>query len=110
MRSEQSQQNTITVSANQGFITSLDNDELFIIPPNMFKVKKPFLPLEIPYCDQSQIASELFIKKFNQFTVEKHDIAVKCLTKKVKLLFPLKDCNLHLSCKIYKGVCSCGET
>ena len=37
-------------------------------------------------------------------------MAVKWLTKKVKSLFPLKDCNLHLSCKIYKGICSCGET
>ena len=43
-----------------------------------------------------------------KFTVDK--IAVKCLTKKVKSLFPLKDHNLHPSCKIYKGICSCGET
>ena len=27
-----------------------------------------------------------------------------------KIIFPLKDCNLHPSCKIYKGLCSCGET
>ena len=32
------------------------------------------------------------------------------LTKKVKSLFPLKDRNLHPPCKIYKGICSCGET
>ena len=37
-------------------------------------------------------------------------MAVKWLRKKVKSLFPLKDRNLHPSCKIYKGICSCGET
>ena len=37
-------------------------------------------------------------------------MSVQWLTKKVKLLFPLKDCNLHLSCKMYKGIRSCGET
>ena len=76
----------------------------------MFEVKKPFLLLEIPYCEQNEIASKRFIKKFHQFTGEKYDIAVKWLTKKVKSLFPLKDRNLHPSCKIYKGICSCGET
>ena len=29
--------------------------------------------------------------------------------KKVKPLFPLKDCNLHPSSKIYQGKCSSGE-
>ena len=93
------------------FITPLDEDESFIIPPNMFEVKKPFLLLEIPYCEQNEIASKQFIKKFHQFTGEKYDIAVKWLTKKVKSLFPLFIYrNLHPSCKIYKGICSCGET
>ena len=57
-----------------------------------------------------EIASKRLIKKFHQFTCDKYDIAVKWLTKKVKLLFPLKGCNLHPSCKIYKGLCSWGET
>ena len=30
------------------------------------------------------------------------------MTRKIKSLFPLKDRDLHPSCKIYKGVCSCG--
>ena len=76
----------------------------------MFEVKKPFLLLEIPYCEQNEIASKRFIKKFHQFTGEKYYIAVKWLTKKVESLFPLKDRNLHPSYKIYKGICSCGET
>ena len=70
----------------------------------MFAVKKPFLLLEIPYCERNENASKRFIKKFHQFTCEKYDIAVKWLTQKVKSLFPLKDCNLHPSCKIYNGV------
>ena len=29
--------------------------------------------------------------------------------RKVQSLFPLKDKVQHLSCVIYKGICSCGE-
>ena len=32
------------------------------------------------------------------------------LTKKVKTMFRLKDKSLHQSCRIYKGVCSYGES
>ena len=92
-------------SVIRDFITPLDKDESFIIPPNMFAAKKPFLLLEIPYCEQNEIASKRFIKKFHQFTGDKYDTVVKWLTKKVKSLFPLKDRNLYPSCKIYKGVC-----
>ena len=53
----------------------------------MFKVKKPFLLLEIPYFEQNKIASKRFIKKFHQFTLEKYDVAVKWLTKEVKSLY-----------------------
>ena len=58
----------------------------------MFGVKKSFLLIEVSYCEQ------------------KYDMAVKWLTKKVKSLFPLKDCNLYPRSKIYKGICSCGGT
>ena len=93
----------------QDFITPLDKDESFITPPNILEVKKPFLFLKIPYCEQNKIDSKQFIKTFYQFTGEKYDIAVKWLTKKVKTLFPLKDRNLYPSCKVYKRMCSCGE-
>ena len=43
------------------FITPLDKDESFIIPPNMFAVKKPFLLLEIPYYEENEITSKRFI-------------------------------------------------
>ena len=50
----------------------------------MFEVKKPFLLLERPYCEQNEIASKQFIKNSKQF----HQF----------------HCNLHLSCKIYEGI------
>ena len=52
----------------------------------MFEVKKPFLLLEIPYCEQNKIASKRFIKKFHQFTGGKYDMAVKWL-KESKITF-----------------------
>ena len=45
-------------SVIRDFITPLDKDEEFIIPPNMFAEKKPFLLLEIPYFEQNEIASK----------------------------------------------------
>ena len=42
----------------QDFTPPLDKDESFIIPPNMFEVKKPFTLLEILYCQQNEIASK----------------------------------------------------
>ena len=74
----------------------------------MFQVKKPFLLLEILYCEQNKIASKRFIKKFHQLTEEKY--IVNWLTKKLKSFFPLKDCNLHQSSIHYKGICSYGVT
>ena len=54
--------------------------------------------------------SALLYFVLQQFTGKKYDMAVKWLTKKVKSLFLLKDCNLHPSCKIYKGICRYKET
>ena len=50
-----------------------------------------------------------FGKKFNYFTSDSYDLNVGWKTKKVRSFFTLKDKNLHLSCKIYNGLCSCGE-
>ena len=52
-----------------------------------------------------------FIKKFDKFTNSTFDVRIKWLTQKVKKLFiKVKDKSLHQACKIYKGVCSCGES
>ena len=39
-----------------------------------------------------------------------YDIRIKWITKKVRQLFKLKSRNLHPSCAIYEGVCSCKES
>ena len=52
--------------------------------------------------------SKHFIKKFYKFTNNTFDVRIKWLTQKVKNLFRVMDKSLHLACKIYKGVCSCG--
>ena len=35
---------------------------------------------------------------------------IKWVTKKVKILFRVKDKSLHQACTIYNGGCSCGES
>ena len=55
------------------------------------------------------ITSEQFIKKFNYFTNYKFNVGIKWLTKKIRTLFQLKDKSLHPACKIYDGICICGE-
>ena len=57
---------------------------------------------------KNEIASKQFIKKFNCFTSFKFDVRVKCLTRKITL-FHLKDKSLHPACKMYEGICVCGE-
>lgn len=59
--------------------------------------------MEVPYFEIKETTSKHFITKFNQFTNEKFDVAIKWITWKVKLLFKVKDLNLHPSCKIYRG-------
>ena len=82
----------------------------YIIPPNFFDIPKPFILLEIPFCYKNERISHHFLKKFHDFTGEKYQILIKWVTRKVKSLFRLKSQNPHPSCKIYEGVCSCGET
>ena len=66
--------------------------------------------MEIPFYLKNEISSKYFIKKFNKFTNNTFDVRIKWLTQKVKNLFRVKDKSLHQACKIYKGICSCGES
>ena len=52
----------------------------------------------MPFCVKI-IASKQFTKKFNFFTNYKFDVRIKWLTRK----------SLHPACKIYEGICICGE-
>ena len=99
-------------SACNDFLNKENNHENidFIIPLGFFDVKPPVILIEIPYYDKNKIASKQFTKKFNKFANDKCDIRIKWLTRKMKTLFKLKDPYIHSACKIYKGVCICGET
>ena len=76
----------------------------------LFEIKKNIALVEIPYCLKNESLSKQFIKKFDPFTNDTFDVRIKWLTKKVKTMFKVKDKSLHQVCKIYKGVCSCGES
>ena len=49
------------------------------------------------------------MSKLNYFTNEKCKFDVVLNTRKVQLLFPLKDKVDHYSCVIYRGDCSCDQ-
>ena len=90
------------------YITPKNND-LFIIPPDIFEESKPFILVETPYCEENENASKNVIEKFEGFTNQRYRIAIKWITRKVKSLFKVKSKNPHPSCVIYRGNCSCGE-
>ena len=93
--------------SNQGNIDDFDD---YIIPPNFFDIPKFFILVELPFCENKEIKSKHFLKTFHRFTKDRFEVAVKWRTRLVKTLFPLKDKNIHPSCVIYKGTCSCGKT
>ena len=98
--------NVITQFENKGKNV---NDDSVLIPPNFFEEQKPFILIEIPFCERNEKLSRSFIKKFHFYTAFTYRLSIKWLTKKIKNLFPLKDKNTHQACKIYEGVCSCGH-
>ena len=59
---------------------------------------------------RNEISSKHFIKKFDEFTNNIFDVRIKWLPQKVRNLFRIKDKSLHQACKIFKSVCSCGES
>ena len=84
-------------------------DDSLLIPANFYEEAKQFLLIEIPFCERNEKLSKSFINKFHKYTDSSYRLSIKWLTKKVKTLFPLKDKNEHLACKIYEGVCICGQ-
>ena len=51
--------------------------------------------MKIPYCPKNEAFSKQFIRTFDELTDSLHDIGVKWVTKKVKVLFKLKIKNPH---------------
>ena len=79
------------------------------IPPYYFEVDKRFILLKLPFCQNNEIKSKHFLKKFHHFTKNNFDIAISWETRKIQTLFSLKDKNLYPACRIYYGVCKYGQ-
>ena len=75
----------------------------------MFEITKPFILVEIPYCELNEIKSKHFLKKFHKFTNNSFRTVITWKSRNIQSLFPLKDKNDYKSCVIYKGGCSCGS-
>ena len=83
------------------------NDEL-IIPP-LFDERKQ-ITIHLLFSSKNEKYSAYFFNKLVSFTSGKVMINVVWNTRKIQTLFLLYDNVQHLSCVIYKGICSCGET
>ena len=59
---------------------------------------------------KNESSSKQFIKKCDKFTNDTFDVRIKWFTKKAETVFRVKDKSLHQARKIYKDVCSCGES
>ena len=84
-------------------------DESFIIPPDLFGIIKPFMPIEIPYCELNEIKSKELLRKFHKFTNDGFTVIIRWKTRNIRSLFPLNDKQDYKSCVIYKGDSSCGS-
>ena len=81
----------------------VDNEDDYIIPSYLFEEEKLFVLLKLPFCEQNEVKSKDFIKKFQKFTNNNFRVAISWKTKKVKILFKIKDKNLYPACKIHYG-------
>ena len=69
--------------------------------------------MQIPFLEVNEKGSKKFLNKFYNFSNEKFKLVIRRKTRNLKSLFPLKDKDLHFTCKICKGSCEStyvGET
>ena len=66
-------------------------DEKFTIPLTMFEITKPFIFVEVTYCELNEIKSKHFLKKFHKFTNSSFRMAITWKTRNIQSLFPLKE-------------------
>ena len=76
----------------------------------LLKITKESIFVELPYCPQNELVVKWFLPKIYQITNQNFQATIKCITKKAKRLFSLKDKNPYPACQIYKGTCVCDET
>ena len=81
----------------------------FIIPPYIFEQPKPRTVVEFTFYELNEMSVSEFRKKLNCFTNDSYDLNLVQKTKNARSFIPLKDKNLDPSCKVYYGLCSCGE-
>ena len=79
-------------------------DEL-LIPPWLFDERK-HVTIRLPFSSKNEKYCGYFIKLVS-FTSGKVKFNVVWNTRKIQPLLPLKDKVQHLSCVIYKSICSC---
>ena len=75
----------------------------------MFEIAKPFIFVEIPYCELNEIKSAHFLKKFYKFTSNSLGMIRKWKTGNITILVTFKRQKRLKSCVLYKGDCSCGS-
>ena len=74
----------------------------------MFEIAKPFIFVEILYCELNEIKLNHFLRKFQKFTNNSFKMVITWKTRNMQSLFPLKDKNDYKLCVIYKEDCSYG--
>ena len=67
----------------KGFVKPTnDLEDSYIVPPNLFNEQKPFILIEITFCDRNENKPKGFIRKFHEFTNNKPKISINGLRKK----------------------------
>ena len=79
------------------------------LPPWLFDERKN-VTIRLSFSSKNEKCSSYFINKLVSFTSGKINFNVVWNTPNIQSLFPLKYKVQYLSCVIYKGICSCGET
>ena len=87
----------------------MDNEDDYFIPPYLFEEENPFILLKLPFCEQNEVKSKDFIKKFHKFTNNNFRLAISWKTRKMKMLFKIKDKNLYPASKTYREYQHCGD-
>ena len=66
-------------------------DESFLISPTLFGITKPFIFVEIPYCELNEMKSKHFLKKFHKFNNNGFRMIITWKTRNTQSLFRLKE-------------------
>ena len=84
-----------------------EEKEELLIPKWLFDETK-LVVIRLPFTLRNENFRKRFISQLQTFTNGKVRFNIIWNTRKIHSLFNNKDNVQHLSCVIYKGVCSCG--